>query len=206
MNEPTGAVRRLRDRTAEETDEQLFAAYQRGREAAFEAIHDRWRGRIHGYLNRRLPDPERVEELTQDTFLRVHRSRLLFDPSMSFSSWIYTIVANLLRNEYRNRKRRRSIPFSALLEQRSGERDHAILDFVDPNPGPDMQTYTRELRDAIESTLQQLEEHHRVPLLMKETGHTFEEIADRMAIPVNTAKSRVIRARGAFRNLFPIAA
>src|SRR5690606_40287225 len=85
------------------TDEQLFQRYTDGDEQGFQVLMERYEPRIQGFLRKRLNDEERVEDLTQDTFLRIHRARESYDPSRKFSTWIHTIANNLLKNEFRNR-------------------------------------------------------------------------------------------------------
>jgi len=63
------------------TDEQLFQRYTDGDEYGFRLLMERYEPRIQGFLRKRLNDEERVEDLTQDTFLRIHRARESYDPS-----------------------------------------------------------------------------------------------------------------------------
>src|SRR5688500_12747064 len=69
------------------SDEQLFALYQAGNEGAFTQIMQRYEPLIKGFLHKRLKDEERVRDLTQDTFLRVHRARDRYDSARKFSTW-----------------------------------------------------------------------------------------------------------------------
>ena len=57
------------------SDEQLFQRYTDGDEHGFQLLMERYEPRIQGFLRKRLSDEERVEDLTQDTFLRIHRAR-----------------------------------------------------------------------------------------------------------------------------------
>src|SRR3954453_9525280 len=99
---------------AELTDEQLFQRYTMGDGDGFRLLVERYQPRIQGFLRKRLNDEERVEDLTQDTFLRIHRARESYDPARKFSTWIHTIANNLLKNEFRNRSRRRETTFSEM--------------------------------------------------------------------------------------------
>ena len=59
----------------EMTDEQLFERYTSGDPDSFSILMERYQPRIQGFLRKRLNDEERVQDLTQDTFLRIHRAR-----------------------------------------------------------------------------------------------------------------------------------
>ena len=186
------------------SDEQLFALYQGGNEGAFTQIMQRYEPLIKGFLHKRLKDEERVRDLTQDTFLRVHRARDRYDTSRKFSTWIYTIASNRLKTEYRTRSRRRETVFSELRKESGPARP---VEFESEHPSPEQLAYEGELRDAIEEAIESLDDHHRIPFVMREVeDRTYEEISDAIGVPVGTVKSRLFRARNAFQTLFPVPA
>jgi RNA polymerase sigma-70 factor, ECF subfamily len=188
------------------SDEQLFERYQGGDEDAFRIIVDRYEPSIKGFLHKRLKDEERVSDLTQDTFLRVHRARERYDTNRKFSTWIYTIASNLLKNEYRNRSRRRETNFSDLRKDAGTPAAAARpVEFESDRPDPERIAYQGELRDAIRDAIEKMDEHHRVPFVMREVeDRTYEEISEAIGVPVGTVKSRLFRARNAFQQLFPV--
>jgi RNA polymerase sigma-70 factor, ECF subfamily len=191
---------------SELTDEQLFQRYQSGDDAAFRVIVERYEPSIKGFLHKRLKDEERVQDLTQDTFLRVHRARERYDSTRKFSTWIYTIASNLLKNEYRNRSRRRETNFSDLRKDSTlSAASSRPVEFESDTPDPERLAYRGELRDAIRDAIERMDEHHRVPFVMREVeDRTYEEISEAIGVPVGTVKSRLFRARNAFQQLFPV--
>jgi RNA polymerase sigma-70 factor (ECF subfamily) len=187
---------------AQLSDEQLFELYQKGNEGAFTQIMHRYEPLIKGFLHKRLKDEERVRDLTQDTFLRVHRARDRYDSARKFSTWIYTIASNLLKNEYRNRSRRRETAFSDLRKESGPAR---AVEFESETPDPEQLAYEGELREAIDQAIGSLDDHHRIPFVMREVeDRTYEEISDAIGVPVGTVKSRLFRARTAFQGVFPV--
>ena len=188
------------------SDEQLFQRYTDGDENGFELLMERYEPRIQGFLRKRLSDEERVEDLTQDTFLRIHRARDSYDPARKFSTWIHTIANNLLKNEFRNRSRRRETAFSELRpEQSMSGSTPRPVEFESSQADPELETYRSELREAIGTAIERMEEHHRIPFVMREVDDlSYEEIAEAIGIPVGTVKSRLNRARHSFRNLLPV--
>ena len=183
-------------------DETLFERYQGGDDRAFTHLVERYEPLIKGFLFKRLKDEERVQDLTQDTFLRVHRARERYDTGRKFSTWIYTIASNLLKNEYRNRSRRRETSFSDL---RSEGAEPRPIEFESDTVDPERFAYRGELRDAIEDAIGRLEDHHRIPFVMREVeDRTYEEISEAIGVPVGTVKSRLFRARNAFQALLPV--
>ncbi|HET7231997.1 MAG TPA: sigma-70 family RNA polymerase sigma factor [Longimicrobium sp.] len=191
---------------AELSDEQLFQRYTQGDADGFRVLVDRYQPRIQGFLRKRLNDEERVEDLTQDTFLRIHRARDSYDPARKFSTWIHTIANNLLKNEFRNRSRRRETTFSELRpETGSNGAVSRPVEFAATGHNPEREAYRRELREAIDAAIERMDEHHRIPFVMREVeDRTYEEIAEQIGIPVGTVKSRLNRARNSFRMLLPV--
>ena len=191
---------------AELSDEQLFQRYTQGDADGFRVLVDRYQPRIQGFLRKRLNDEERVEDLTQDTFLRIHRARDSYDPARKFSTWIHTIANNLLKNEFRNRSRRRETTFSELRpETASNGAVSRPVEFAATGHNPEREAYRRELREAIDTAIGRMDEHHRIPFVMREVeDRTYEEIAEQIGIPVGTVKSRLNRARNSFRMLLPV--
>lgn len=188
------------------TDEDLFQRYTQGEEEGFRLLMERYQPRIQGFLRKRLNDEERVEDLTQDTFLRIHRARESYDPSRKFSTWIHTIANNLLKNEFRNRSRRRETTFSEMRPETSASGAPARpVEFAATGHNPEREAYRRELREAIDTAIGRMDEHHRIPFVMREVeDRTYEEIAEEIGIPVGTVKSRLNRARNSFRLLLPV--
>jgi RNA polymerase sigma-70 factor (ECF subfamily) len=191
---------------SELSDEQLFQRYTHGDERGFRELMERYEPRIQGFLRKRLNDEERVEDLTQDTFLRIHRARDSYDPSRKFSTWIHTIANNLLKNEFRNRSRRRETAFSDLRPEHSpAGAPSRPVEFESAEADPERETYRSELREAIDAAIERMDDHHRIPFVMREVDDlSYEEIAAAIGIPVGTVKSRLNRARNSFRSLLPV--
>ncbi|HUE96663.1 MAG TPA: sigma-70 family RNA polymerase sigma factor [Longimicrobiaceae bacterium] len=196
----------LRVSLSDLSDEQLFQRYTDGDEKGFQLLMERYEPRIQGFLRKRLNDEERVEDLTQDTFLRIHRARESYDPNRKFSTWIHTIANNLLKNEFRNRSRRRETAFSELRPETSPSGGPSrLVEFQADGADPEQETYRSELRQAIDSAIERMDEHHRIPFVMREVDDlSYEEIAEAIGIPVGTVKSRLNRARNSFRSLLPV--
>ncbi|HEX5727342.1 MAG TPA: sigma-70 family RNA polymerase sigma factor [Longimicrobiaceae bacterium] len=188
------------------TDEELFQRYTQGDGDGFRVLVERYEPRIQGFLRKRLNDEERVEDLTQDTFLRIHRARESYDPGRKFSTWIHTIANNLLKNEFRNRSRRRETSFSDLRPETSPSGGPSRpVEFATGGADPEREAYRSELRTAIDAAIERMDEHHRIPFVMREVeDRTYEEIAEEIGIPVGTVKSRLNRARNSFRMLLPV--
>src|SRR5262249_50999567 len=184
------------------TDEALMLAYQGGSTEAFEELFARYRTRLFNYFRRSLGDPAQAEDLSQTLFLRVHRARGTYQPAAAFSTWIYTIARNLVRDaldkegaEAARRDTTRQVwretteePMS--LDERIGS------EYFSPETLRQHKDIAARLQQALLSLpLEQRE----VILLSKYEGLRFAEIAAILGCCVPAAKVRAFRALKALR-------
>ncbi len=180
-----------------ETDEALVTAHLTGRHGAFNELYNRYRDRLVHFIIRKTGDPDRAQDLVQEAFIRVTRHLHRFDTSKKFSTWIYTIASNLSKNELRNRSRSPLVLFQKLTG--GWEDDHRPLQFEDYSFNPDSLYRKRYLRRLVESTVQDLPEHHQLVFRLRELeGKSYEEIAEITGVNLGTVKSRLHRARSSF--------
>ncbi len=79
-------------------------AYQLGDERAFMVLYDRYAKKIYGYLRSKLFNDSQVNDVFQLTHLKLHKSKLLYNSSLPFSPWIFTICRNELIDFLRKQK------------------------------------------------------------------------------------------------------
>ncbi len=163
-------------------DELTLRRAQRGEERAWRDLIERYQRPVHALIWRLLAGRarHRVEDLTQETFVRVLRALPTFDPSgtASLSTWILTIATRLTLNEMRR-------PEMAELEREPIGRERADAD-----------AERRRLGAAIAAGIAELPDTHRAVLVLREY-HDLEyaEIAEALELDVGTVKSRLSRAR-----------
>lgn len=85
-------------------DTQLMLAAQRNDDTSFGLLVDRHRTTLVQHLSRLVQNPAVAEELAQDVFLRIHRSRGSWEPSAKFSTWLFRISTNVAYNHFRDEK------------------------------------------------------------------------------------------------------
>ena len=83
------------------SDEALMLEFQGGSRAAFEELFGRYRKPLYGFFGRRLNNPERAEDLAQETFLAVIRAASRYEPRASVRTYLYGIALKLLAAERR---------------------------------------------------------------------------------------------------------
>lgn len=84
-----------------QTDEALMRAYASGEDRAFAELYSRYQSKLFGFFHRRLAEGRTslASDLFQKTWLKLHQARDRFDPAQKFSTWVFTIAMNCLRDE-----------------------------------------------------------------------------------------------------------
>ena len=179
------------------TDEELVEAHREGRPGAFRELYGRYENRLSHFIRKKTGVSDRVQDLLQETWVRVARHLHRFDTGRKFSTWIYTIAGNLCKNELRNRSRSRMVSMGSLETRK--EPDREPLQFEDLSFLPDRLFEKRETRAAVEETVESLPKHHREVFHLREIrGHSYKNVADTLGIRLGTVKSRLHRARTEF--------
>ncbi len=162
-------------------DYALLQEIQRGSEAAFNRLVNRYKNRLFNFVFRMVRTREEAEDLVQETFLRVFQHKNNFDPAYSFSTWIFTIALNLARNFLR---RGRKVKFLELLE------------LEETSEEPTVQPFQAALSPWLEKEIEKLPPRYKAPFLLREVEElSYEEVAEVTGLPTGTVKSRVSRAR-----------
>jgi RNA polymerase sigma-70 factor (ECF subfamily) len=168
-------------------DVRLMLAFRAGDDAAFDALFERWAGRLLRYLERMLREPATAEELVQESFLRVYRARERYEPEARFSTWLYRIATNLALNELR-RPRRRD-PHDSLDAE-----DAAPLAQV--QPATDDVVHARRMGEGVEAALGALPERQRLALWLSAVeGQSYADVARALDVSEKAVKALVHRAR-----------
>jgi len=167
------------------SDDQLILEFQQGSREAFCELFERYRGPLYGFFRRRLDDPARAEELTQECFLALLQNAARYEPRGSFRSYLYGIAIHMVFAE-----RRKSGREVANDDATEGVANHE---------NPDAALWVRH-------ALAQLENNEREILMLREYEQlSYAEIGSLLHMPVNTVRSRLFRARMALKEqLVPV--
>lgn len=196
------SARKRQEPTAERTDEDLIQAVAAGERAAFDVLVQRHKVRLYNYLLRLLRDPTEAEEIAQETFVRAYVHAGKYRTVARFSTWLYTIATNLVRNRIR---KQRSTPKLLSIswgraEEEEGERSD--IDLPDANDLPDRRLEKREIQDLVGQAIARIPLRYREAFVLREVNHlTYEEIAAITGLKLGTVRSRINRGRGHFRDI-----
>jgi len=174
-------VKLFRKKYENYADEQLMHLLTQGSEVAFDELYKRYAHKMHSYFHKLLyQDNELAADFCQNLFLKVFEKANSYNNSYKFSTWLYTIASNMVKNEYR----RQQNPTPTLFIQQS-QTTH-----IDPQ-GPkniDQEIFQKKLQTA----LNKLEDKHRLCFILRyQEEKTIKEISEILACPIGTIKSRI---------------
>jgi RNA polymerase sigma-70 factor (ECF subfamily) len=169
--------------------------------AGFEILVHRYKNAIVSFLFRYVGDPRTAEDLAQEAFLRVFRKIAEYNSTAKFSTWLYTIASNLAKDEFKRRARHPagSLDWESGKGSDANRTAPAAMAADDPGPSEDLELDER--RERVGVALKLLKEDDREILVLKDVqGMAYEEIARILDLPMGTVKSRISRARLAFKD------
>jgi RNA polymerase sigma-70 factor (ECF subfamily) len=185
------------------SDEDLMARVAEEDERAFPELVRRYQGRVMNLISRVLNDRECADDLAQEVFVRVFVHRRNYRRGSKFSTWLFTIAANLAKNEIRRRVRRRNwFSLDALIEQFSD----STIQLADRSEGRESRLEREQLQQEVGRAITTIPEKYRLSLVLRDIeGLSYEEIAVVLNIPGGTVRSRINRARSMLkRKLQPL--
>ncbi len=86
-----------------------MALYQEGSDAAFKTLYSRYSGKVFGYLKSRSSSPQEAAEWFQEVFVKIHKSKHLYNTSLPVSPWIFSVAHSVLLDGLRSRNRKKEI-------------------------------------------------------------------------------------------------
>jgi RNA polymerase sigma-70 factor (ECF subfamily) len=182
---------------ADHQDGQEMARLAASHGAALNNLMDRHAEKLFHYLVRALQNEEDAADLAQETFARVYQNRAKFDPRQKFSTWLYAIASNLVRDRYRWRKRHPQVSLDAANEATGNDLGESL---PAQNPSPSETIQDRERADIVRRAVAALPEELRIPLILAEYEEkSHAEIGGILRCSAKAVEGRICRARQQLR-------
>src|SRR4029450_4412523 len=166
---------------------------------AFGELVERFQHRLIAIMHHLVGNAEEAEDLAQEVFLRVYRTRKKYHPKAKFSTWLFTIANNLALNALRSRQRKPSIPLNVRDSGPLGPRPAEQL-VKDKENQPVQRLQQQELAGIIRQALETLNERQKMAVVLnKFEDMNYAEIAEGMGLSTKAVKSLFMRARSRLR-------
>ncbi len=175
------------------SDAQIMLQVKAGDDSAFEYLVQKYRRAMVSFMFRMAHNNAAAEDLAQEVFLRVYRSRENYEASAKFTTWLYRIATNLAVNHARDTRHERP-ENTVSLDEPDQESGHT-LDLPDRTPSAEEAIVRRERVAAIRQRVQALPERQRIAVVMhKYQQMEYRQIADVLKLSESATKSLLFRA------------
>jgi RNA polymerase sigma-70 factor (ECF subfamily) len=166
---------------ADDVDRALLDRFVQGDQDAFESLFRQFDADVYRWILRIVRDPSAADDVLVEAFWRAYRGRARYDPTRTFGAWMRRIATNAALDQLKVMRRHRAVPVQ--------------VDTLAAPQGPD-----RDVGDIVARAFQTLPPALQVvAVLALVEERPYSEIADALALPVGTVKSRVFRATRALR-------
>jgi RNA polymerase sigma-70 factor (ECF subfamily) len=184
------ACERLADGSS---DADVMLRVKAGDESAFEYLVQKYRRPMIAFMYRMVHNSAVAEDLAQEVFLRIYRSRENYEPSAKFTTWLYRIATNLAVNHARDTRHER--PESTLSIDEQDEQTGLTFDLPDGSLTAEENLVRRERLLAIRNRVQALPERQRTAVIMhKYQQMDYRQIAEVLKLSESATKSLLFRA------------
>jgi len=175
------------------SDADVMLRVKAGDDAAFEYLVQKYRRPMVGYMYRMCHNVAAAEDLAQEVFLRVFRSRGNYEPSAKFTTWLYRIATNLAVNHARDSRHER--PENTVSVDEPDQETGLALDLRDTSLSAEEAILRQERMAAIRQRVQSLPERQRTAVVMhKYQQMDYREIASVLKLSESATKSLLFRA------------
>ncbi|HEU5342357.1 RNA polymerase sigma factor [Edaphobacter sp.] len=174
-------------------DAAIMLELRAGNMAGFDFLIQKYRKSMVRFMYRMVHNQAVAEELAQEVFLRVYRSRETYRAEARFSTWLYRIATNLGVNYARDTRHERTA--STVYLDESDPETGTTPDVADAEPGAEAKLLRRERMEAIKQHVMALPERQRMAVLMhKYEGMDYKQIGDVLKLSESATKSLLFRA------------
>jgi RNA polymerase sigma-70 factor, ECF subfamily len=190
---PAGSVQPAIAGAESYTDAEVMLRVKAGDQSAFDYLVQKYRRPLVSFMYRMARNTAAAEDLAQEVFLRVYRSRQTYEASAKFTTWLYRIATNLAVNHARDtRHERPEVTFSL---DEPDEETGTTLDVADSTMTAEEALVRRERMAAIRSKVEALPERQKLAVIMhKYQQMDYKQIADVLKLSESATKSLLFRA------------
>lgn len=178
-----------------EVDQQLVERAQQGDKRAFELLVVKYQRKLARLLSRLVRDPQEVEDVTQEAFIKAYRALPSFRGDSAFYTWLYRIGINTAKN-YLVAMGRRAPTATGFDNEEAETLEEA--DQLRDSATPEALLQSKQIGETVNRAMDALPEDLRTAITLREIeGLSYEEISAVMNCPIGTVRSRIFRAREA---------
>ncbi len=181
-----------------DADALLVERVKQGDKRAFEMLVVKYQRRVARLISRMVRDSDLVQDITQETFIKVYRALPQFRGESAFYTWLYRIAVNTARKALMDLKRDPLVLASLAAHDAENEETSGLESEPSNGETPEALLASKEIATAVNTAIEALSDDLRQAITLREIeGLSYEEIAELMNCPIGTVRSRIFRAREA---------
>jgi RNA polymerase sigma factor (sigma-70 family) len=182
----------LHPSASSEQDRAFVAEALHGNQAAYEALMNKYRAALYRHIARLIHNPQEVEDLVQETFIKAFTALESYSTEFAFSTWLYKIATNHAI-DYLRRKKLKTLSLDEPIETREGTLERELADIT---YFPDRHIVEDQRRALLQEAIDALPEKYRLVIVLRhQQEKSYEEIAEELNLPLGTVKAHIFRAR-----------
>jgi len=186
------------DTSSNDSDLLLVERAVAGDQRAFELLVLKYQRRIQRLVARMVRDVDLVDDIAQETFIRAYRALHQFRGDAQFYTWLYRIAVNTAKKALLELKRDPTISEAAFRTSDDDDETSSRGLELTTSETPETVLAAKDVARTVNTALDALPPDLRQALVLREIdGLSYEEIAELMACPIGTVRSRIFRAREA---------
>jgi RNA polymerase sigma-70 factor (ECF subfamily) len=190
---PAGTLQPAIAGAASYTDAEVMLRVKAGDQSAFDFLVQKYRRPLVSFMYRMARNSAAAEDLAQEVFLRVYRSRQTYEASAKFTTWLYRIATNLAVNHARDTRKER--PETTVSLDEPDEETGTTMDVADGTMTAEEALVRRERMLAIRSKVEALPERQRLAVIMhKYQQMDYKQISEVLKLSESATKSLLFRA------------
>ena len=176
-----------------EEDYEFIRAALNGNQKAYDRLMQRYKGRVYKIVYSLVSSRQEAEDLVQEAFIRAFGALDRFNFEFPFSTWLYKIATNNCIDHLRKKKLK---VYSLYRRSRHDDSGEDQMEIPDLSFFPDRKLLQNEKKKIIFKALEELPEKYKEVILLRHMDEqTYEEISQKLNIPIGTVKVRIFRAR-----------
>lgn len=173
-------------------DYELIQNALKGDQAAYDRLMKKYYKLVANLINRMIYNKDDVEDLAQEAFIKAFNSLDKFDHQFAFSTWLYKIASNNCIDYLRKKK----LSTVSLDKEIDSEDEDLRYEIPDNDYKPDREIIDREKKQILLDAVNSLPEKYKTVIMLRHHEEMeYEEIAEKLNLPLGTVKAHIFRGR-----------
>ncbi len=183
-------------------DRELAARAREGRDRAFRELLSRYERPVFSLVYRMVRDRSTAEDVAQEAFVKAFNAIETYNPQYKFSSWLFKIANNLAIDRLRKRELDTVSIHGSPHASSEEEEERTRVTLTSQEESPEEYVENQELGGQIEKAIGRLRPEYRTAVLLRHVeGHSYDEVAHIMDVPLGTVKTYIHRARSELKEM-----